>query len=92
MEQSWRNEHLTEPKRDAPDVEKNQLSGALHVELIRQLLEEVMKRGSKLLAGLRFSRGKEEHQDSVLQTQDDLTFRVQLILVLVVLHKNPINK
>lgn len=77
---------------DAPDVEKNQLSGALHVELISQLFEEVMERGGKLLAGLRLSRGKEKHQDSVLQAHDDLTLCVQLILILVVLHKHPINK
>lgn len=68
-----------------PNVQENQLSSTIHVELICQLFVEVRERGRELPAGLTRSRSKEEHQDSVLQAHDDLTLCVQLILVLVVL-------
>lgn len=75
-----------------PNVKENQLSSTIHIEFICQTFEEVGERGRKLLAVLTCSRGKEEHQDAVLQAHGDLTFCVQLILVLVVLHQNPVNK
>lgn len=75
-----------------PNVQENELSRAIHIEFVCQLFKKVLERGSKLLAALTRSRGKEEHQDAILQAHDNLTFCVQLILVLVVLHQNPINK
>lgn len=73
---------------NVPDVQKSQLSRTLHVKLIRQLFEEVMERGSKLLAGVTFSGRKEKQEDSVLQAQDHFPLCVQLLLVFVVLHQN----
>ena len=75
-----------------PNVQENQLSSAIHIEFICQTFEEVGEHGRKLLAALTCSRGEEEHQDAVLQAHGDLTFCVQLILVLVVLHQNPVNE
>lgn len=75
-----------------PNVQENQLSSAIHVELICQLLVEVRECGRKLPAGLTCTRSKEEHQDSVLQARGDLTFCVQLVLVFVVLHQDPIDE
>lgn len=90
MQVKYRNTVTDASADTAPDVQENQLSGPLHVKLIRQLFEEVMERGGKLLAGLAFSTGEEEHEDSVLQAQDDFPLGVQLILVFVVLHQNVI--
>lgn len=75
-----------------PDVQENQLSSAVHVKFIRQSFEEVAERGSKLLAALACSRCKEEHEDAVLQAQDDLSFCVQLVLVLVVLYQDVLDE
>lgn len=75
-----------------PNIQENELSSAVHIKFICQSFEEVGERGSKLLAALTCSRCKEEHQDAVLQAHDDLSFCVQLILVLVVFHQDPVNE
>lgn len=75
-----------------PNVQENELSRAIHIEFICQLFKKVLERGSKLLAALTRSRCKEKHHDAILQAHDNLTFCVQLILVLVVLHQNPIDE
>lgn len=75
-----------------PNVEEHQLSGAIHVGFICQAFEEAGERRSELLAALTRGRSKEKHQDAVLQTCDNLTFRVQLILVRVVLHQDPVDE
>lgn len=75
-----------------PNVEEHQLSRAIHVGFICQASEEAGERRSELLAALTRSRSKEKHQDAVLQTRHHLAFRVQLVLVRVVLHQDPVNE
>lgn len=70
------------------DVQQDQLSRSLHVELVRELLVEVFERRCKLLALLALTRAEEQHEDTVLEPQDDLTLRVQLVSVFIVLHQN----
>lgn len=50
-----------------PDVQQHQLSGALHVRLIRQLAEEVGERRGKGAAAAAGGRAEEEQEDPVLQ-------------------------
>lgn len=75
-----------------PDVQEHQLSGAVHIGLIGQVFEEAGERGSKPLAALTRGRTEEKHQDAVLQARDDLALCVQVVLVRVVLHQDPVNE
>lgn len=75
-----------------PNVEEDQLSGAIHVGFIGQLLEEAGEFGSKEPAALAHNTSKEEQQDAVLQTSRDLPFRVQLVLVCVVLQQDSVDE
>lgn len=70
------------------DVEQDQLSRPLHVKLVRELLVEVFEHRSKLLALLTLAGAEEQHEDAVLEPQDDLTLRVQLVSVFIVLQQN----
>lgn len=75
-----------------PNVEQDQLSRAIHVGFISQLFEEAGEFGSEELAALARDAPEEEQQDPVLQARHDLPFRVQLILVRVVLQQDPVDE
>lgn len=75
-----------------PNVEEDQLSRAVHVGFISQLLEEAGELGSEQLAALAGDAAEEKQQDAVLQARRDLPLRVQLVLVRVVLHQDPVDE
>lgn len=75
-----------------PNVEQDQLSRAIHVGFISQLFEEAGEFGSEELAALARDTPEEEQQDPVLQARHNLPFRVQLILVRVVLQQDPVDE
>lgn len=75
-----------------PNVEEDQLSRAIHVGLISQLFEEAGEPGSEELAALAGDASKEKQQDAVLEAGHDLPFRVQLVLVRVVLQQDPVDE
>lgn len=83
---------IKEKERQRPDVNECEQFGVFDVRWIFQSLKKVIENRQKLLTLVTLSRCKEQQNDAVFENANDLTLRVEFILVPVVLHQNSVQE
>lgn len=84
--------HQKHQKKGRPDVDKCKQFGVFNVCRVFESLKKVIQNRHKLLTLFTLSSCKKQQQDPVFKNPDDLTLRVELILVPVVLHQNSVQE